>query len=877
MSSATILRHLRSLSVAEHIDRELLRAFALERDESAFALLVRRHGPLALGVCRRLLRHEQDAEDELQATFLVLARNTASLPGEMIGGWLHGVAWNMAQRVRRAAAQQHARETQAGVRQMHGPVAEASLRELQALLDAEVAWLPEKLRSLFMLCCLEGRSKAEAARELGWKEGTVSSRLAQARERLRARLVRRGVSLTAALTALAVTQDATAALPVALARTTVRAALATTPTASSITTKLLIASLLSFSLAVAGVGLAISSKPAELADAPAETAGTVLRAAVARDAVDNAAAEDSSLKGSGKLVTKELDLAGFTSVDVRHGFRVDITQGKAFGVAVTADDNLFEYIKAGKDGSVLKVSLDARNKSFRNATFKAAITMPTLEKVSLSDVCNGTIKGFTAAKDFKAHVADLSTLGGELKSTTLELEALDASTLTLKGSAKEGKLTAHDASHLLLADFALDRANVHLSEVSTATVRVRAKLDYNLSEASGLTYHGDPSLGKKVISEGSSVTRGNRESAELGDGAPWKTLIADLEKQIPKLMEEAKVPGLSIAIIKDAKLFWRRGFGVKDVTSKVLVDNDTVFEAASTSKPVFAYAVMKLCEKGVMDLDTPLTKYTPERFLKGDPRLDLITARHVLSHTSGFQNFRSREKPLKIHFTPGKEWAYSGEGYCYLQSVVTHLTGKVNPKDCAKFEDDLEVCATDFDEYMKANVLTPFGMASSGYLWNDTIEKRMAPGHDEKGKPTKLNRKPTGPSVARYGAVGQLCTTPTDYAKFLIEIIDPKPSDAFRLKKKSLKEMLRPQIKRNAESSWALGWEINHTEKGDFIRHGGGNPGYACFVAASVERKSGYVIMTNCENTGYFGVIAKLIAGDILSRFLGGELREAPE
>lgn len=356
-----------------------------------------------------------------------------------------------------------------------------------------------------------------------------------------------------------------------------------------------------------------------------------------------------------------------------------------------------------------------------------------------------------------------------------------------------------------------------------------------------------------------------------------RILLADLEEQIPKLMEEAKVPGLSIAIVKAAKLFWRRGFGVKDIVSKQPVDNETVFEAGSTSKPVFAYAVMKLCEKGVMDLDTPLIKYTPERFLKGDPRLDLITARHVLSHTSGFPNWRSEEEPLKIQFKPGQRWSYSGEGYSYLQSVVTHLKGKVNPKDCAKFEAGLEVCATDIDEYLKANVLTPFGMTSSGYLWNDTMEKHVAAGHDEKGKPTKLNRKPTGPSVARYAAAGGLCTTPTDYARFLIELVDAKPSDDYRLKKATLEEMLRPQVKRNAESSWALGWEINHTAQGDFLRHGGGNPGYACFAAASVERKSGYVIMTNCENGGYFGVIAKLITGQTLSRFLGGKLRGAPE
>jgi CubicO group peptidase (beta-lactamase class C family) len=259
-----------------------------------------------------------------------------------------------------------------------------------------------------------------------------------------------------------------------------------------------------------------------------------------------------------------------------------------------------------------------------------------------------------------------------------------------------------------------------------------------------------------------------------------------------------------------------------------------------------------------------------------DPRLDLITARHVLSHTSGFQNWRSAEEPLKIHFRPGERWSYSGEGYSYLQSVVTRLTGKVNPKDNDTFEAGLRVYATDIGEYMRANLLAPFGMASSGYLWNDMIERRMATGYDEKGEPTRLNRKPTGPSVARYAAAGGLCTTPTDYAKFLIEVIDPRPSDAFRLKKDTLREMLRPQVKRNSQSSWALGWEINHTEDGDFLRHGGHNPGFNCFVAASVERKSGYIIMTNSEN-GYNGVIAKLITGQVLSRLLGGKLRGAPE
>jgi CubicO group peptidase (beta-lactamase class C family) len=349
--------------------------------------------------------------------------------------------------------------------------------------------------------------------------------------------------------------------------------------------------------------------------------------------------------------------------------------------------------------------------------------------------------------------------------------------------------------------------------------------------------------------------------------AGWQTLVADLEEEIPKLIEEAKVPGLSIALIEDGKLVWRRGFGVRDNESKAPVDNETVFEAGSMSKPVFAYAVLKLCDKGVIDLDTPLTKYTPQRMLDGDPRLDLITARHVLSHTSGFQNWRSKEKALTIHFTPGEQYRYSGEGYYYLQSVVTHLTGRVNPDDCATYEAGLKVCATDIDAYMKTHVLTPLGMTSSGYLWNDTLEKYAARPHDRAGKPL-TKKKPNPPSVARYGSAGGLHATPTDYAKFLIAVIEPKPSDAFRLKKESLAEMVRPHVKTNDEfkSSWALGWQILHTERGDLIAHGGYNTGFHSFAAASVKRKKGYVVMMNGDNEA---VVKKLAFGDtLLNRFV---------
>ena len=183
-----------------------------------------------------------------------------------------------------------------------------------------------------------------------------------------------------------------------------------------------------------------------------------------------------------------------------------------------------------------------------------------------------------------------------------------------------------------------------------------------------------------------------------------KMLVADLEAVIPKLMQESVVPGLSIALVDEGKLLCRRAFGIKDNATKALVDHETLFEAASVSKTVFAYAVMKLCEKGVLNLDAPLLKYGAKPLLEGDPRVEQITARHVLSHTSGFQDFRSRKEPLKIHFTPGEKFLYSGEGYYYLQSVVTHLTGHVDPKDCAKYECDLEVCGTDIDPLLETKL-----------------------------------------------------------------------------------------------------------------------------------------------------------------------------
>jgi RNA polymerase sigma factor (sigma-70 family) len=225
-----VIQHLRRAVLlrdgAGLTDGQLLQDYLSRRDETALAALVRRHGPMVWGLCRRVLRNYHDAEDAFQATFLVLVRKASSIASkELLANWLYGVAHQTALNARATAARRKGRERQ--VTQMSEPaVAERDLwSDLQPLLDEELGRLPVKYRSVIVLCDLEGKTRKEAARQLGVPEGTVAGHLARARAMLAKRLARRGITLSGGALAAVLSQNvAWAGVPTSVVSFTIHAA-----------------------------------------------------------------------------------------------------------------------------------------------------------------------------------------------------------------------------------------------------------------------------------------------------------------------------------------------------------------------------------------------------------------------------------------------------------------------------------------------------------------------------------------------------------------------------------------------------------------------------------------------------------------------------
>jgi len=342
-----------------------------------------------------------------------------------------------------------------------------------------------------------------------------------------------------------------------------------------------------------------------------------------------------------------------------------------------------------------------------------------------------------------------------------------------------------------------------------------------------------------------------------------KALIAELEEVIPQLMEKANIPGLSIAVIKKGKIIWHKGFGVKNTKTGEPVTEETIFEAASLTKPLFAYAVLRLVDEGVLDLDTPLIKYLPQENIEKDllkhfldyegfraDWLRRITARQVLSHSSGMPH-GERGKPYPLLFEPGEKYKYSAQGYWYLQLVVERLKGQKLKK------------------LIKDYVLDPLKMKDSCMVWRDEYETQAAVGHGLLSEAPSEFRKRT-----RSHAAASLYTTAGDYARFVIAVMN-----GAGLKKETALKMLKPQIEVDKDVYWSLGFGVQHTPEGDVFWQWGDYGIFRNYITAFKEHKLGVVYFTNSFNglsVGYEIVKRTLGIKDLAIATLGYDQYDSP-
>ena len=285
------------------------------------------------------------------------------------------------------------------------------------------------------------------------------------------------------------------------------------------------------------------------------------------------------------------------------------------------------------------------------------------------------------------------------------------------------------------------------------------------------------------------------------------------------LINAHDIPGLSIVLIEDGKVVYNSGHGVRSNDTKVPVDTRTIFSAASLSKPVFAYAVMKLVESGVFDLDRPLYQYLEFKDLAHDERYKRITARMVLSHSSGLPNWRNGK--LALQFDPGKQYSYSGEGFVYLGKVIAHLQQK------------------EIGQVIEELVFQPLEMSNSSFSWQDRFEANFAPPHDFMGYPIP-KRKRRSSNVA-----ASLQTTAEDYSKLILALL----YDIER-KKPTTIDMQSAQVAVPAWDNlhWGLGWGIQKTKKGKALWQWGDNGTYKAFTITNLTTRKGIVFLTNSEN-----------------------------
>jgi CubicO group peptidase (beta-lactamase class C family) len=340
-----------------------------------------------------------------------------------------------------------------------------------------------------------------------------------------------------------------------------------------------------------------------------------------------------------------------------------------------------------------------------------------------------------------------------------------------------------------------------------------------------------------------------------------------LEEYVTALMDSAGVIGLQMAIINNGRIAYSHAFGLKSRASEISPDENTIFRGLSFSKTVFAYLLMQLVEDGQLELDRPLAEYLEKPIgeypewedLAGDARLGEVTARRVLTHTTGWPNFRMQLEGGKLGFLypPGEWFNYSGEGFHFLQFIVEQITDK-----------PLDVLA-------RERIFHPLGMTRTSYVWEEAFEDNHADGHTEEQHLIKMARR-SEPSAA-----GSMLSTASDYARFLVAVLG-----GGGLEQSSTDQMLTAQVpveslrmfgplsreetedNRLINLSWGLGWGLFESDAGRAFFHTGHATGWENYTVTYLDKKIGIVLMSNSSNfESIAGRIVRQAIGDRHSPF----------
>ncbi|MBN3521088.1 beta-lactamase family protein [Algoriphagus lutimaris] len=298
--------------------------------------------------------------------------------------------------------------------------------------------------------------------------------------------------------------------------------------------------------------------------------------------------------------------------------------------------------------------------------------------------------------------------------------------------------------------------------------------------------------------------------------------VQKMDELLPAILDSAKIPGISIAVIDQGKMVYSSAFGRKELRKESEISKQTIFEAASLTKPITAFCAMKLVEMGKLDLDKPLYQYLEYPDAASDQRYQLITGRMVLSHKTGFPNWRKNRNSnkLEIKFDPDTKFGYSGEGFVYLQKVMEQIERK-----------SLELIAQEF-------VFQPLQMHRSFLIFPETDD--FAVGHNPKNEPNQKFM----PKEAN--AAYSLHTTAEDYSKFLLELMYPSLIDSAFVSDMISQETLMDS--KDPSLGWGLGLGINTTSLDQYIWHWGDNGTFRAFFIFSPKTEVGLVYFTNSQN-----------------------------